>query len=102
MASRPRRTARWQEGGAMPHVVTKLSLAGSVGDLAVIAEKLADLEINILAIGGGEGIFRDGEVGVLALVLEPDEDTATLKTTLENLVLDDTTNPPRTPANVEI
>jgi hypothetical protein len=85
----------------MPHVVTKLSLAGSAGDLKAITEFLAGEGINIIAIGGGEGVF-DPEVGVLAMVLEPDDDTAGLKTALENLSLDPNADPPRTPANVEM
>jgi hypothetical protein len=75
----------------MPHVVSKMSVAGSVGDLAKITELLEERGVNILAIGGGEGIFDDHEVGVIAMVLDPDEDSEQLKTALEELVLDDAT-----------
>jgi hypothetical protein len=82
----------------MPHVVSKLSVHGSVGDLAVITDFLAHEGINILAIGGGEGIFDDDEVGVIAMVLDPDDDTD-LKTKLEELDLDGNG---RNPTNVEM
>lgn len=58
----------------MPHVVTKSSAYGSKGDLARITKELKAIKVNILAIGGAEGRDKNGnEIGVVALILEPDE-----------------------------
>jgi len=70
----------------MPHQVTKATARGSQGDLAKIAEKLQGLKppVNIVAIGGGEGVLKnkDGtttEVGVISMILEPDDGPASSK-----------------------
>jgi hypothetical protein len=58
----------------MPHVVTKSSAYGSKGDLAKITKELKAIKVNILAIGGAEGKDARGkEVGVVAMILDPDE-----------------------------
>jgi len=56
----------------MPHQVVKLTVHGSVGDLAKITAVVLDKELNILAIGGGEGVTPSGEVGVISMIVEPD------------------------------
>lgn len=56
------------------HRVVKATTQGSVGDLGRIARRLADNNINIDAIGGGEGFARGGSVGVISLLVTPDED----------------------------
>jgi hypothetical protein len=73
----------------MPHVVTKASAVGSVGDLAAITGELARLGVNIQAIGGGEGIGNQTEIGVVALILDPDDPTtiANVVSALEELDL---------------
>ena len=59
----------------MPHVVTKSSAHGSKGDLAKITKELHAIGVNIVAIGGAEGADKSGnDVGVVAMLLEPDED----------------------------
>jgi hypothetical protein len=76
-----RRLARDQEGDAMPHQVVKATVRGSQGDLAKIAKALKDgvgpnheTKINILHIGGGESHEVNGiELGVITMILEPDE-----------------------------
>lgn len=79
----------------MPHQVTKATARGSQGDLAKIAGELAKLKVNIIAIGGGEGVLHNGaagdqEVGVISMILEPDDGpmTAKIKTALTGLALD--------------
>ena len=61
----------------MPHQVVKASVHGSVGDLARITEVVKNLELNILAIGGGEAVTDDGEVGVISMIIEPDDEATT-------------------------
>ena len=75
----------------MPHQVVKASVHGSVGDLARITGLVKDLELNILAIGGGEAVTGDSEVGVIAMIIEPDGEakTAELVDALRALELDD-------------
>jgi hypothetical protein len=73
----------------MPHVVSKLTSVGSMGDLARITAKVEELGLNIIAIGGGEGITGNGEVGVVAMLLDHDEDIDNVAETLRNLPLDD-------------
>ena len=75
----------------MPHQVVKASVQGSVGDLAKITGVVRDLGLNILAIGGGEAVTDDGEVGVISMIIEPDGETKTaeLVDALHDLVLDD-------------
>lgn len=75
----------------MPHQVVKASVHGSVGDLAKITGLVKDLELNILAIGGGEAVTDDGEVGVISMIIEPDGEakTAELVDALRALELDD-------------
>ena len=86
----------------MPHQVIKASAFGSIGDLAKITGVVKELELNILAIGGGEAVIQTGEVGVIAMLIEPDDEgtTATLVDALRNLVLDDATD--RHLADVEV
>jgi hypothetical protein len=98
----PHRLARAQEGDAMPHQVIKSSAVGSIGDLAKITGVVKDLELNILAIGGGETVTDNGEVGVVSMIIEPDDPatTATLVDALRDLVLDDITD--RHLADVEV
>jgi hypothetical protein len=65
----------------MPHQVVKATVRGSKGDLAKIAKALKDgvgpnhgTKINILHIGGGESHVVNGiELGVITMILEPDE-----------------------------
>jgi hypothetical protein len=65
----------------MPHQVFKATVKGSKGDLAKIAKALKDgvgpnhgTKINILHIGGGESSVVNGiELGVITMILEPDE-----------------------------
>jgi hypothetical protein len=73
----------------MPHYVTKATTTGSVGDLARITEALEGLNVNILAIGGGEGLTDGGEVGVISMIIDPEDDTTNnnVVTTLRNLEL---------------
>lgn len=71
----------------MPHQVTKAAVKGSTGDLAKITGVVKSLGINILAIGGGESMTRDGEVGVVSMILEPDEDLSELVEALGELDL---------------
>jgi hypothetical protein len=59
----------------MPHVVTKSMAHGSKGDLAKITDELEKIGVNIVAIGGAETTHNDQEVGVVAMLLDPDEDT---------------------------
>ena len=75
----------------MPHQVVKASVHGSVGDLAKITGVVKDLGLNILAIGGGEAVTQDGEVGIISMIIEPDDEakTAELVDALHDLVLDD-------------
>ena len=84
----------------MPHQVVKASVHGSVGDLAKITGVVKDLGLNILAIGGGEAVTDDGEVGVISMIIEPDDATTTenLSTQLQSLELDGG----RRLANVEV
>ena len=71
----------------MPHQVTKAEVRGSAGDLAKITGVVKSLGINILAIGGGEAPLDDGEVGVISMILEPDEDLTELQEQLNDLDL---------------
>ena len=84
----------------MPHQVVKASVHGSVGDLAKITGLIKDLQLNILAIGGGEAVTDDGEVGVISMIIEPDGEAKTneLVDALRDLELDDD----RRLANVEV
>jgi hypothetical protein len=86
----------------MPHQVIKSSAVGSIGDLAKITGVVKDLELNILAIGGGETVTDNGEVGVISMLIEPDDETTTanLVDALRDLVLDDATD--RHLADVEV
>jgi hypothetical protein len=73
----------------MPHVVVKATAVGSAGDLFKITEALEGIPVNILSIGGGEGVTATGEIGVIAMLIDKDDDAtiATVKTTLQNLQL---------------
>jgi hypothetical protein len=67
----------------MPHVVTRSSAYGSKGDLAKITRELKAIKVNILAIGGAEGKDANGkEVGVVAMILDPDENEAAIEQAL--------------------
>ncbi|MFL5725064.1 MAG: hypothetical protein ACJ765_04385 [Chloroflexota bacterium] len=64
----------------MPHQVLKMTVKGSKGDLAKITAALKAVtgpngqKVNILAIGGGESAkVNNIELGVITMVLEPDE-----------------------------
>jgi len=75
----------------MPHQVVKLAVHGSVGDLAKITGVVQDLDLNILAIGGGEApAGDDGEIGIVSMIIEPDDEAKTdeLRTRLRALQLD--------------
>jgi hypothetical protein len=74
----------------MPHQVVKASVHGSVGDLARITGVVKDLELNILAIGGGEAPADDGEIGIVSMIIEPDDEASTnrLVSELQALQLD--------------
>ena len=71
----------------MPHQVLKAAVKGSTGDLAKITAVVKSFDINILAIGGGEGMTVDGEVGVVSMIIEPDEETSDLEQALNDLDL---------------
>ena len=58
---------------------------GSVGDLARITRRLHDLDFDVQAVGGGESFLRDGSVGILSFLVEPD-DPADLERLREELV----------------
>jgi len=74
----------------MPHQVVKLAVHGSVGDLAKITGVVKDLDLNILAIGGGEAPADDGEIGIISMIIEPDDEASTnrLVSDLQALQLD--------------
>lgn len=75
----------------MPHQVVKAAVHGSVGDLAKITGVVKDLQLNILAIGGGEApAADDGEMGIVSMIIEPDDPdtTDTLVARLGALQLD--------------
>jgi hypothetical protein len=76
----------------MPHQVVKCTAEGSQGDLARIAEALREIDVNIVALGGAEGFLSaDKEVGVVAMLLSPDDETADMPRIigkLQGLVLD--------------
>jgi hypothetical protein len=74
----------------MPHQVVKLAVHGSVGDLAKITGVVKDLDLNVLAIGGGEAPHDDGEIGIVSMIVEPDGEAETneLVTRLRALQLD--------------
>lgn len=64
----------------MPHQVVKATVKGSQGDLAKITAALKAItgphneKVNILHIGGGESSIVNGiELGVITMILEPDE-----------------------------
>lgn len=69
------------------HKVASSVTVGSIGDLGRIARALADRGINIDAVGGGEGFARGGEVGVISMLLSPDDDPAGIIGILEGLDL---------------
>jgi hypothetical protein len=73
----------------MPHQVVKSTSAGSIGDLARITEALHGIGVNIVAVAGGEGVLKKQEVGVISMLLEPDEGgmMKTITTTLKGLDL---------------
>jgi hypothetical protein len=74
----------------MPHQVLKATAVGSVGDLARITEALEGLGVNITAIGGGEGVTDGGEIGVVSMIIDPEDPTTTdnVVDTLRNLDLE--------------
>jgi len=64
----------------MPHQVIKATVKGSKGDLAKITTALKNItgpngeKVNILHMGGGESSVVNGiELGVITMILEPDE-----------------------------
>ena len=57
------------------HKVTSTVTVGSIGDLGHIAGALAGAGYNIDAIGGGEALVNGSGVGVIAMLITPDEDT---------------------------
>jgi hypothetical protein len=62
------------------HRVVNALTVGSIGDLALIAGRLSENDININAIGGGEGPGPSGrDVGVISLLVsdanDPDDET---------------------------
>jgi hypothetical protein len=70
------------------HKVVKSVTVGSVGDLGRIARRLADHGYNINAVGGGEGSALDGTVGVISLLVTPDDDEDALRELLQGMPLD--------------
>ena len=84
----------------MPHQVVKVAVRGSVGDLARITDLLEELDVNIVGLGGAETAVPPSHVGIIALILEPDEDNmSTILGRLRSLVLDENTN--RRPERVD-
>jgi hypothetical protein len=73
----------------MPHVVVKAAAVGSTGDLAKITEALQAIPVNIVAIGGGEAVIDDREIGVVSMIVDPDDSgtLAQVVTALTNLTL---------------
>lgn len=70
------------------HKVTSTLTVGSIGDLGHIAGALAGAGFNIDAIGGGEGLVNGQGVGVIAMLITPDDDEAAIRTALEGVQLD--------------
>jgi hypothetical protein len=69
------------------HKVLSAASVGSVGDLARIARLLADREINIDAIGGGEAAVLGGTAGIISMLISRDDETAGQEeATLEEVV----------------
>lgn len=58
------------------HKVLSAASVGSVGDLARIARLLADREVNIDAIGGGEAAVLGGTAGIISMLISRDDETA--------------------------
>jgi hypothetical protein len=70
------------------HKVVSAVTVGSVGDLGRIARRLADNGYNINAVGGGEGSALGGSVGIISLLVTPDEDDQALLGLLQDMPLD--------------
>jgi hypothetical protein len=70
------------------HRPLRVVSVGSVGDLGRIARRLAERGFNIEAIGGGEGTARGGSVGVVSMLVTPDDDPSAIVEALEGLELD--------------
>jgi hypothetical protein len=70
------------------HRVASSVTVGSVGDLGRIARALANEGFNIDAIGGGEGVARGGSVGIVTMLVTPDDDPAEIARILEGVELD--------------
>ena len=71
----------------MPHHVMSATAVGSAGDLGRITEALHAIGVNIVAVGGGEGVVDDQEIGVVAMLLDPDDDTDAIAKALEKVNL---------------
>lgn len=69
------------------HKIANATSAGSVGDLGRLASRLAESDINIEAIGGGEGVARGGSVGHISLLVTPDDNLTSddIRALLENI-----------------
>lgn len=72
------------------HKVTSSVTVGSIGDLGHIAGALAGAGYNIDAIGGGEALIDGKGVGVIAMLISPDEeeDEARIKEIIAGVQLD--------------
>lgn len=71
------------------HRVVSTMTIGSIGDLGRIADRLADNGVNIDAIGGGEALLDGRGVGVIAMLMTPDDDTDRILSALDGLELAD-------------
>lgn len=69
------------------HRVASSVTIGSVGDLGRIARALANAGFNIDAIGGGEGVARGGSVGIVTMLITPDDDPAQIERILRSVEL---------------
>jgi len=67
------------------HQTASCGSEGSVGDLARIARRLHELDFDVRAVGGGESFLREGSVGILSFLVEPD-DPADLERLRQELV----------------
>ena len=71
------------------HKVTSIVTSGSPGDLGKIAQELARADINIDAIGGGEGDLNGTPVGIISMLVTSDEGQQDVGAIIQGLNLSD-------------